>query len=175
MNVTDVGLLVLRIVAGGIFAAHGAQKAFGWWGGPGPARWRGAVEGMGFSPSGPFAVVSIAVELIGGLLLVIGLLTPLAALALVAQVVVIIARAHWPKGFFNTVGGFEFPLLLGIVPAVICVVGPGAISVDEAVRFHPSLTVRVICLVAGIIAGFVAAAIPAGLAERVSRGGLHRT
>lgn len=175
MNVTDVGLVMLRVVAGGIFVAHGAQKAFGSWGGPGPSRWRGVVEGMGFAPSGPFAVISIAVELVGGLLLVVGLLTPIATAALVAQVVVIIARAHWAKGFFNTVGGFEFPLLLGVVAAVICLIGPGAVSIDAAVRFHPSLTVRVICLVVGIIAGIVAAAVPSGVAERVSRGGLRRT
>ena len=52
---TDLALLLLRAVVGFTFAAHGAQKAFGWWGGAGPAGWLKAVHGMGFHPPALFA------------------------------------------------------------------------------------------------------------------------
>ena len=175
MSLTDIGLLVLRLGLGLTFAAHGAQKAFGWWGGPGPARWRGAVEGMGFTPSSPFAAISTAIELVGGLLVAIGVATPLAAAALVAQSIVIVIHAHWPKGFFSTAGGYEHPLLLGLVAASICLIGAGALSIDAALGLHPDGRVRLICLAVGIVAGAVAVLVPRGLGERLGRGGVRRT
>ncbi len=51
MDSADLGLLVLRVAIGLIFAAHGAQKAFGWWGGPGYAGWTGALRHMGMRPA----------------------------------------------------------------------------------------------------------------------------
>jgi putative oxidoreductase len=176
MSVTDLCLLALRLVVGLTFAAHGAQKAFGWWSGPGPDRWRGAVEAMGFAPSGFFGRVSTAIELVGGSLLALGLLTPLAVIALIAQVVVIIARAHWPRGFFNSVGGYEYPLLLGVVVAVVGLLGPGLVSLDEVLGVHLDVRAGVIALVAGFVVGAVTAAVPRLLRDhRFTRGGLRRT
>lgn len=175
MTVTDIGLLVLRMTIGLTFAAHGAQKAFGWWGGPGRQRWRGAVEAMGFVPAGLFAGLAIASELVGGVFLAIGFLTPLAAAALVAQSVVIIARAHWAKGFFSTAGGYEFPLSLGISAAVLGLLGPGPLSVDGALGLQVDLGLRVSLLILGFIGGLVAVAVPGRVVERASRGGLRRT
>lgn len=160
MNVGDVGLLLLRLGIGLTFAAHGAQKAFGWWGGPGPEGWHGAMARMGFRPAPLFAGLSIAVELVGGLLLAVGLLTPLAGAALVAQSVVIIVAAHWQKGFFNASGGYEFPLALGLAAAAVTLLGPGRISLDEVVGLDWSATVRVVLLILGVIAGAIAAAVP---------------
>jgi putative oxidoreductase len=176
MTVTDVGVLALRLVVGFTFAAHGAQKAFGWWGGPGPQRWRGAVAGMGFAPPALFTVLSMAIELIGGLLLAAGLLASLAAAALVAQAIVIVVRAHWPKGFFSTAGGFEFPLSLGVTAAVLCALGPGALSLDAALGIHADLPLRVALLLAGVVAGVIALAVPGWLRDRTApSGGLRRT
>ena len=106
METADFGLLILRVVIGGTMFAHGAQKAFGWWNGPGPDRWRSIVGGMGFRPAGFWAAISIAAELCGALLLV-GFLTPIVAAVIVAQTVVIMGQVHLPKGFFNTAGGIE--------------------------------------------------------------------
>lgn len=83
MDPIDAGLLVLRVVIGLTFAAHGAQKAFGWWCGRGWDRWRGAMFAMGFHPAPLFAVISIGAEIVGGLRLALGLLTQLAAAILV--------------------------------------------------------------------------------------------
>ena len=160
MNIDDIGLLVLRLGIGLTFAAHGAQKAFGWWGGPGLEGWRGAMHRMGFHPTTLFATISIAVELIGGLFLAIGFLTPFAAAALAAQAVVIIVTAHWPKGFFNSAGGFEFPFALGVAAAAAGLLGPGRISIDNVAGLGWDPTVRVILVIVGLIAGGVATAVP---------------
>src|SRR3954452_17775623 len=120
---TDIALLVLRLAIGLIFAAHGAQKVFGWWSGPGMTGWRGAMEHMGIRPAAFWAPMSAGVELIGGLLLAVGLFTPFAAAALVAQSIVIIAQVHWQKGFFNGKGGYEYPLTLGAAALAILLTG----------------------------------------------------
>ena len=83
MALADSTLLVLRLVVGLIFAAHGAQKAFGWWNGPGIEGWQKIVAGMRFQPAPLWTVVSVGAELIGGLLVAIGLFTPVAATALI--------------------------------------------------------------------------------------------
>ena len=126
----DAGIAVLRITIGLIFAAHGAQKAFGWWNGPGYAGWTGAIGRMGFRPAPFWAFVSVGAELGAGLLLAVGLLTPLAAAGLVAQCIVIIARVHWANGFWNGNGGFEFPLALAGGSMALALTGPGAWSLD---------------------------------------------
>jgi putative oxidoreductase len=160
VNAIDLSLLILQLGVGLTFAAHGAQKLFGWWGGPGIAGWQGAMEHMGYRPARLFAVVSTLVELVGGLVLAAGLLTPLAAAALLAQTVVIIGEVHWANGFFNTKGGFEFPLVLGTGAAAVGLGGPSAISADAALGISFDPAVRVALLVLGIVAGFVALAIP---------------
>jgi putative oxidoreductase len=119
----DLGLLVLRLVVGLTFAAHGAQKAFGWWKGPGWAGWYAVVTRMGFRPVALWGIVSIGAELVGGLLLAAGLFTPFAAMALIGQSVVIVLKAHWARGFWGRDGGFEFPLSLAA--GVVAIVGTG--------------------------------------------------
>lgn len=155
MDPVDVGLLLLRVVVGLTFAAHGAQKAFGWWEGPGWERWQTAVGSMGFRPPTFFAAISTGIELLGGLCLALGLLTPLAAAALMAQSAVIILKVHAPKGFFNTRGGLEFPLALGTTTFVIGFVGPGGVSIDGAAGFSLPIELRLIFLLAGLAVGLL--------------------
>ena len=153
MDATDLGLLVLRVVVGLIFAAHGAQKAFGWWGGPGPDRWRGAMVRMQFRPPAFWAWISTAAELAGGLLLAFGFLIPLATAALVAQSIVIIAIAHWAKGFWNMNGGFEFPLALLAGVVSIAATGPGRVSVDSYAALAYPDALRIALFLIGAVAG----------------------
>jgi putative oxidoreductase len=132
MTAADVGLLIVRLAVGLTFAAHGAQKVLGWWSGPGFAGWTGAMTRMGLRPAPLWAALSSGVELVGGLLLAVGSLTPIAAALLVAQSVYIVLRVHRPKGFWNKNGGIEFPLQLLAGSLLIAASGPGAIAIDPA-------------------------------------------
>jgi len=160
MDSADLGLLVLRLVIGLVFAAHGAQKAFGWWGGPGWAGWTGALRHMGIRPAPLWALVSIAAELVGGLLLALGFLTPLAAAALIGQSLVIIFAVHWAKGFWNANGGWEFPIALAAGAVAIAATGPGAISIDAALGLALAEPVRLALAALALLGGLVALAIP---------------
>ena len=131
-----LGLLVLRLVIGLTVAAHGAQKLFGWWGGPGMKNWTGAMTRMRIRPAAPWAWISALGELLGGLGLAAGLLIPLPNLAIAGAMLVAIALVHWPKGFWNSKGGFEFNLsILGAI-AAIALAGAGADSLDAVLRIR---------------------------------------
>jgi putative oxidoreductase len=159
MHSFDLAMLLLRLGVGLTFAAHGAQKAFGLWGGPGLKGWQGAIASMGFRPVWAFAAISMLAELAGGLMLAAGLLTPAVAAIVVAQSIVIIFTVHWKNGFFNTKGGFEYPLLLGLGAAAVGIAGPGLNSLDNLIKLDPSNTVRGVLLVAGVVGGFAALAL----------------
>jgi putative oxidoreductase len=159
MTPADLGLLILRLVVGLTFAAHGAQKAFGWWSGPSYAGWRTGVEGMGLRPAGFWALISTAAELGGGVLLAVGLLTPMATAALIAQSVVIVGLVHLPKGFWNRNGGVEYPLSLAAGVVALAGTGPGSVSLDAALGLSYSAEVRVWLIVVGILGALVGLAI----------------
>jgi putative oxidoreductase len=127
----DTGLLVIRVVLGAIMAAHGAQKLFGWFGGPGPAGTAGFLDSMGFKPARLHAAVVGLAEFGGGVLLAVGLLTPLGAAAVAGVMFVAIATVHWSNGFFNASGGYEFNLLITATAIALAITGPGEISIDH--------------------------------------------
>jgi putative oxidoreductase len=160
MSTFDAALLVLRLGVGVIFAVHGAQKLFGWWDGPGFAGWAAVMTRMGFRPARVFALISAAAEFGGGIALVVGFLTPLAAMVLVGQSLVIIFAAHWPRGFFARDNGFEFPLALVTGAIAVLLLGPGAVSVDALIGFAVAPEARVALLVLGVVGGLVSVAIP---------------
>lgn len=140
-------------------AAHGSQKAFGWWKGSGWAGWRAVMTRMGFRPESLWAAVAIGAELGGGVLLALGFLTPFAAMALIGQSMVIILKAHWPRGFWNRDNGYEFPLslLAGIV--AIIGTGAGAISVDNVLGLTWSAELRAVLAIVGVVGGVGAIAV----------------
>jgi putative oxidoreductase len=160
MHSFDLAILLIRLGVGLTFAAHGAQKLFGWWGGPGLKGWKGALASMGFRPVALFAAVSILAELVGGLMLAAGILTPVAAAILVSQSVVIILKVHWSHGFFNGKGGFEYPLLLAVGAVAVGIAGPAQISIDNLLELEPSAAIRGALLVVGVVGGLAALAIP---------------
>jgi putative oxidoreductase len=165
MTFPDAGLLILRLVVGGTFAAHGAQKAFGWWSGPGWTGWQAVVDRLKFRPIAVFAILAIVAELGGGLLLALGLLTPLAVAMLLGQSIVIVVKIHLPRGFWNRDNGIEFPLSLAAGVVAIGLIGPGALSIDGQAGLAPGDPVRLAAIVVGLVGGFVAMGAPA-LAQR---------
>src|ERR1700758_1582065 len=97
----NVGLLLLRLAVGLTIAAHGAQKLFGWFGGPGLDGTGQFLETIGFRTGrGQEAMAGLA-EMVGGLLLTLGLLTPLGAAAVIIVMIVAIFSVHINKGFFG--------------------------------------------------------------------------
>src|SRR4051794_15056372 len=118
------GILLLRLVIGLIFFAHGAQKLFGWFGGHGFRATSGFFGSIGWRAPALMTFLAGATEA-GGLLLALGLLTPLAALGLVATMTMAIVTVHWAKGFWNTAGGYEFNLALIAAVVTIAMTGPG--------------------------------------------------
>ena len=127
----EAGLLLIRVVLGGIMAAHGAQKLFGWFGGHGLAGTRGWLDTMGFKPARLHAAVVGLAEFGGGALLALGLLTPLGAAAVAGVMFVAIATVHWSNGFFNACGGYEFNLLIAATAIALAITGPGEFSIDH--------------------------------------------
>jgi putative oxidoreductase len=134
------GLLLLRLAVGGIMAAHGAQKLFGWWGGPGI---NGTV-GMCGSFAYRFPVLmgwSLAfTESGGGLLIAAGLLTPLGALGVTIVMINAVYLVHWSKGFFVGKGGYEFNLLIAASAVALAAIGPGRFSLDHAIGWDDNIS-----------------------------------
>jgi len=126
----DAGMLVLRLTVGGVIAAHGSQKLFGWFGGGGIDGTAQAMEGMGFTPGRTSALAAGLGETGGGTLLALGLGTPAAAGAAAATMATA-SSVHLPNGFFAVQGGLELPALLGAVATGIAVAGPGRYSLDH--------------------------------------------
>jgi putative oxidoreductase len=151
---TAFGLLILRVVVGLILAGHGAQKLFGWWGGPGMNGWTATVAKLRIRPAQPWAWIAALAEFGGGLLLALGLLSPLGNLAIAGSMLVAIVTVHLSRGFWVSKGGYEFNLALIAAVAALALTGPGAYSLDAAlgIRLPEPLTLLVgtIALIVGV-------------------------
>jgi putative oxidoreductase len=128
----DIGMLLLRTTIGLTLAAHGAQKLFGWFGGPGLDGAGQGLEGLGFHPGRRHALMAGLAETGSGVFLALGLATPLAAAAFAAVMLVAAVSAHVSRGFFAMGGGYEYTLVLGIAALSVAFTGPGAFSLDAA-------------------------------------------
>lgn len=131
-----LGLLILRLVIGLTVAAHGAQKLLGWWGGPGMKNWTAGMTRMRLRPPVAWAWISVLGEVLGGLGFAFGFLVPLPNLAIAGAMLVAIALVHWPKGFWNGKGGYEFNLSILAAIVAMALTGPGAYSLDALLRIH---------------------------------------
>jgi putative oxidoreductase len=152
----DTGLLILRLALGLLLIGHGSQKLFGVLGGHGLDGTGGFFHSIGFRPGRPMAWVAGASEAGAGLLLVLGLLTPLAAAAVVGTLFVA-SSVHWKNGLWSQNGGFELAMFYALTAVVLAFTGPGAYSLDNAVgldRFN-GVGWGVLAAAIGIAAGFV--------------------
>jgi len=124
--------LPVRIAVGGIFAAHGAQKLFGWFGGYGLEGTAGWMTSIGLEPGYLLATLTGSAEFFGGLLLILGLLVRPTAVILTLTMVVAIAVVHLQNGLFMSNNGYEFALALLVITLGLIVRGAGSLSVDHA-------------------------------------------
>lgn len=158
----DLGLLIVRLVFGGLLVAHGAQKLFGWFGGSGLHGTASFFESLGFHPGVVFVVATALAECGGGTLFVLGLGQPAAVVPVIAVMVVAIATVHWSHGLLGP-AGVEVPLLYAAAAMCLAFTGPGALSLDA--RFG---------LIAWWTAPVAMAAIAIGMAAGLASLGLRR-
>ena len=125
------GALALRLPAGIIFSAHGAQKLFGWFGGyglEGTGQW---LASIGLAPGYLMALLAGGSEFFGGLALIIGLLVRPAAVVLAFTMLVAIFTVHIGNGLFMSNNGYEFGLALLAIAVSLAVSGAGRGSLDQ--------------------------------------------
>ena len=144
----DIATAIVRLVLGLIFFAHGAQKMLGWFGGYGFNGTMGFFTGMMHIPA-LFAFLAIAAEFFGGLGLIFGFLTRIAALGISCNMIVAVAMVHRHIGFFmNWTGaqqgeGYEYHLLVLAVTAFLMIRGAGAASIDRLLSLPAKVAARV--------------------------------
>ena len=133
---TKLGLdtLPVRLGAGVIFAAHGAQKLFGWFGGYGLEGTAGWMESIGLAPGTLMAAAAGGAEFFGGLLLIAGLLVRPTAFILAITMLVAIITVHVQNGLFMSNNGYEFALALLVISVGLAVRGAGSMSIDNLIQ-----------------------------------------
>ena len=144
----NTATVILRLVLGLVFFAHGAQKMLGWFGGWGFSATMGFFTGMMHIPA-PLAFLAIAAEFFGGMGLILGFLTRIAAFGIGVNMLVAIMAVHRGVGFFMDWAGtqkgegYEYHLLVLAIAAFLIIRGAGAFSVDRvlsvSVRAEPRL------------------------------------
>ncbi|MFS1512093.1 DoxX family protein [Chengkuizengella sp. SCS-71B] len=130
-NRIGIGLLMIRLVVGLLFIGHGSQKLFGLFGGYGLQGTGGFFESIGLSPGTSMAFIAGAGELIGGILLVLGLVTPIASAMISVIMLGAIVKVHAPAGIWADQGGMEYPLVLIATVIGIAFIGSGKYSLDH--------------------------------------------
>lgn len=153
----DLALLILRVVVGLYVAAHGAQKLFGWFNGPGLKGAEGFLGGMlGFRPASLWVYAVSLAEFGGGLLMVVGLFNPIGPIAIIAGQTTATLVVHWAKGPWGSEGGYEQTLTNIAVAAAVTFAGAGRFSLDRlfgiSLPVWFSVTFAVIALVAILVA-----------------------
>ncbi|AOS65337.1 putative membrane protein [Actinoalloteichus hymeniacidonis] len=152
-----IGLLLLRLVVGGLFIASGTEKFFGWAGTPGREGFADSLAGFGFTQPGLLATITAVVEIVAGLLLIIGLLSALAAVPLLGISVAGVVFRFEEGLFLTDTGGFAFELLLAAATAALVFSGPGRFALDNGRPYFkfPLRSAIVFLALGGIITAVV--------------------
>lgn len=130
----DLGLLILRVGLGAVLAAHGLQKLFGWWGGEGMTGFKNSLSDAGYQHADILTYCAAGGEIAAGLLLVLGLFTPLAAAGALAYLIngLLAGMSGHPAGSFPFFlpDGHEYELVLIVGAAAVILIGPGRYGFD---------------------------------------------
>lgn len=125
----DIGLLILRVVLGLLVIGHGTQKAFGWFQAPGPSAMAALFDEWGFRPGRLMVYVAAVTECVGGLLIILGLATPLASAMLIGTMTVACVP-NMVNGLWALRGGYELALIYAVMAVVVGFTGSGRYSID---------------------------------------------
>ena len=148
----DIGLLLLRVVTGGLLAGHGSQKLFAWFGGHGPKGTADWLESIGMKPGDKWALAAGGSEFVGGLLTALGFLWPLGPITEMAPMGMAFGTVHWGKPIWVTSGGGELPVTNMATAMSLAMTGPGRISLDRLFRVRVP-PVLVAMTTAGVVGG----------------------
>jgi putative oxidoreductase len=135
----DVAVLATRLALGGSIAAHGAQKLFGAFGGPGPDKAAQMMHSLGLRPGGRYATMASAAEMTSGMLIALGALGPAGPAILTSVMLIAIETVHRKKGFWATGGGYEMNVMYLSVALLLANHGYGSLSLDELIGLSPRL------------------------------------
>ncbi|HEX6652750.1 MAG TPA: DoxX family protein [Thermoleophilaceae bacterium] len=145
--------MIARVAIGGLFAGHGTQKLFGWFGGPGVDGASKMMRKLDLHPPRRNAVAAGAAETTAGVLLALGALTPAAGALVTSTMVTAIRKVHGPNGPWIQQSGYEYNLVLIAVMAALVESGPGSPSVDRALGIEAKGTGWALAAIAAGAAG----------------------
>lgn len=149
----DAGLLLVRGIIGLLFIGHGTGKLFGWFGQGGLQGTGAFFEQVGYAPGPSLALLAGLTETVGGVLLVLGLFTPLGGAAVIGMMVNA-AMVKSSAGFWIGNDGYEYEFVLIVLMVALAIAGPGAYSLDHGRPWSRSMVVRVaVTVVLGFGAG----------------------
>jgi putative oxidoreductase len=150
----DLGLLILRLGAGGLLVGHGSQKLFGWFSGPGLKGTAGWLESLGLKPGTPWATAASASEFGGGVLTTLGFLHPLGPLGTMGAMIMATVKAHWGKPIWASKGGAELPVINMATALALTLTGPGRFSLDHVlgIRLPRALAIAIASVEAATVA-----------------------
>jgi putative oxidoreductase len=160
---TDLGLLSLRLVIGLLLVGHGAQKLFGWFGGNGLKGMTQFTTKLGLWPASFWAFMAGLSEFGGGLLLLLGFLSPVGALGIAAPMLVAVLVVHWQKGLWASKGGGELPLVNLVAALALGLTGPGLFSLDALLGIALPEPLTLIAGIALVVLGVLVALLSAKL------------
>ncbi len=168
----NIALLTLRVVTGLLFAGHGAQKLFGWFGGAGIDGTASTFEKIGLRPSRVHARAAGFNEFAGGLLLAAGFLLPLSAALVVATMTAAVATVHLKNGPWVTDQGWELNALYAAIAFAVTGIGAGTLSLDHPLAIGlTGIGWAIAALAAGVTGGLGAVALGRMRPQRRSRRG----
>ena len=137
--IDDIGLFAARMTVGLSYASHGAQKALGWFEGPGPEGAAGFMESLGFKPGAQYAQAASWTEIGAGLGIALGLGGPLAPAALLSGMLVAQQTVHAKNGFYASKNGVELGVVYAAAALTFASTGYGALSLDAALGLDKKL------------------------------------